>query len=77
MHKPAIKHSGADPLTRTSHMCPLPFSATALTTVPFFAHHGVIFVPLGFTTPELNKLDEVIGGSAYGAATITGGDGSR
>ncbi|CEH17244.1 1,4-benzoquinone reductase-like [Ceraceosorus bombacis] len=49
---------------------------TALTTVPFFAHHGIIFVPLGFTTPELGKVDEIIGGSAYGAATIAGADGS-
>ncbi|PWO01224.1 putative 1,4-benzoquinone reductase [Tilletiopsis washingtonensis] len=50
---------------------------TALTTIPFLAHHGIIFVPLGFTQPELSTLDEIVGASAYGAATITGGDGSR
>lgn len=50
---------------------------TALTTIPFFAHHGIIFVPSGFAAPELNDLGEIVGGSAYGAAAIAGGDGSR
>ncbi|GAA5882486.1 hypothetical protein JCM16303_001760 [Sporobolomyces ruberrimus] len=50
---------------------------TALTTLPFFAHHGIIFVPAGFAAPELTDLTEIVGGSAYGAAAIAGGDGSR
>ncbi|GAA5894282.1 uncharacterized protein JCM6883_003770 [Sporobolomyces salmoneus] len=50
---------------------------TALTTVPFFAHHGIIFVPVGFAAPELTDLTEIVGGSAYGAAAVAGGDGSR
>jgi len=48
-----------------------------LAAIPFFAHHGIIFVPSGFAAPELNDLGEVVGGSAYGAAAIAGGDGSR
>ncbi|KAL9933369.1 hypothetical protein V8E36_007545 [Tilletia maclaganii] len=50
---------------------------TALTTIPFFAHHGVNFVPIGFQFPELSELDKVVGGSPYGAATLSGSDGSR
>jgi len=50
---------------------------TALTTLPFFAHHGLIFVPLGYTNPHLSDNSEVMGGSAWGASTIAGGDGSR
>ncbi|GAA5910569.1 hypothetical protein JCM6882_008560 [Rhodosporidiobolus microsporus] len=50
---------------------------TALTTIPFFAHHGIIYVPAGFGAPELSDNSEVVAGSAYGAAAIAGGDGSR
>ncbi|KAH8924273.1 benzoquinone reductase [Atractiella rhizophila] len=52
---------------------------TALTTIPFFAHHGIAFVPLGYAEPTgvLNKVDKVVGGSPWGATTIAGSDGSR
>lgn len=50
---------------------------TALTTYPFFVHHGIITVPIGYAHADLTVLDRVEGGSAYGAATIAGGDGSR
>ncbi|KAI8374255.1 NAD(P)H:quinone oxidoreductase, type IV [Radiomyces spectabilis] len=50
---------------------------TALTTVTYFAHHGMMYVPLGFTHPNLSDNSELIGGSAYGAGTIANGDGSR
>ncbi|GAA5975789.1 hypothetical protein JCM11641_005874 [Rhodosporidiobolus odoratus] len=50
---------------------------TALTTIPFFAHHGIAYVPAGFGCPELTDNSEIVGGSAYGAAAIAGGDGSR
>ncbi|KAL1411053.1 hypothetical protein Q8F55_002000 [Vanrija albida] len=50
---------------------------THLTTFPFFAHHGIIYVPLGFTQPYLTDLTEIHGGSPYGVSTIAGGDGSR
>ncbi|GAA5854237.1 hypothetical protein JCM8547_001749 [Rhodosporidiobolus lusitaniae] len=51
--------------------------STALTTVPFFAHHGINFVPIAYTLPELTDNTEVVGGSAYGAAAVANGDGSR
>ncbi|ORY04825.1 NAD(P)H:quinone oxidoreductase, type IV [Basidiobolus meristosporus CBS 931.73] len=50
---------------------------TALTSLTTLTHHGIIYVPLGFTSPHLTDNSEVIGGSAYGAGTIANGDGSR
>lgn len=50
---------------------------TVLTTLPFFAHQGIIFVPLGFTNPHLTDNNDVIGGSAWGTSTIVGPDGGR
>ena len=50
---------------------------TALTFVTQLAHHGMLFVPMGYSTPLLFDLTEVHGGSPYGAGTIAGGDGSR
>lgn len=48
-----------------------------LTLVPQLAHHGMIFVPLGYPNPKMFDNSEVHGGSPYGAGTIAGGDGSR
>lgn len=45
--------------------------------MPFFVHHGIAYVPPGYASSELTKLDEIVGGSAYGAGTVAGGDGSR
>lgn len=50
---------------------------TAMTTTPFLAHHGMTFVPLGYRTPLLGNLDEIHGGSPWGAGTLAGHDGSR
>ncbi|QRW00784.1 NAD(P)H:quinone oxidoreductase, type IV [Ceratobasidium sp. AG-Ba] len=50
---------------------------TALTTMPFFAHHGIIYVPLGYKAPQLGGLDGIRGGGPFGAGTIAAGDGSR
>ncbi|PVU88859.1 hypothetical protein BB559_005358 [Furculomyces boomerangus] len=50
---------------------------TALVSLTNFVHHGIIYVPLGFTHNNLFDLTEVIGGSAYGAGTVAAGDGSR
>lgn len=50
---------------------------TALTFVTQFAHHGMIFVPMGYTSPISNITSEMRGGSAYGAGTFAGGDGTR
>lgn len=48
-----------------------------LTTVTFFAHQGMVFVPLGYVDPKVFKIDEVHGASAYGSGTFAGPDGSR
>jgi NAD(P)H dehydrogenase (quinone) len=50
---------------------------TALTASTFFVHHGMVFVPLGFRNPKQFSIEEVHGGSPWGAGTIAGGDGSR
>jgi NAD(P)H dehydrogenase (quinone) len=48
-----------------------------LTLIPQLAHHGMIFVPLGYRDPSMFNNDEIHGGSPYGAGTIANGDGSR
>eukprot|EP00243_Klebsormidium_subtile_P003078 TRINITY_DN16226_c0_g1_i1.p1 TRINITY_DN16226_c0_g1~~TRINITY_DN16226_c0_g1_i1.p1 ORF type:complete len:291 (-),score=56.71 TRINITY_DN16226_c0_g1_i1:429-1301(-) len=50
---------------------------TALTAITQLAHHGMIFVPVGYKYgPSLFDVNEVRGGSPYGAGTFAG-DGSR
>ncbi|KAI8866130.1 protoplast secreted protein 2 precursor [Ramicandelaber brevisporus] len=44
----------------------------ALTFTTFFAHHGINFVPLGYRHKALFQIDELAGGSPWGAGTITG-----
>jgi NAD(P)H dehydrogenase (quinone) len=51
--------------------------STILTMLPTLMHHGMVVVGLPYTFTDQTRLDEVLGGSPYGAATITGGDGSR
>lgn len=43
------------------------------------AHHGIIYVPLGYakTFAQLTNMNEIRGGSPWGAGTIAGPDGSR
>lgn len=45
----------------------------------YIAHHGLIYVPLGYAKAfaEITNLDEVHGGTPYGAVTFAGTDGSR
>ncbi|KAJ7617326.1 NADH-quinone oxidoreductase [Roridomyces roridus] len=52
---------------------------TIQNSISTLAHHGVIFVPFGYATafPQLTSLDEVHGGSPWGAGTLAGPDGSR
>lgn len=52
---------------------------TALNTISTFVHHGLIFVPLGYKNAfgQLTNLEEVHGGSGWGAGTVAAGDGSR
>ncbi|MEY4640604.1 MAG: NAD(P)H:quinone oxidoreductase type [Pseudomonadota bacterium] len=40
-------------------------------------HHGMVIVGTPYVIPELQEMNEVIGGSPYGAGTLSGGDGSR
>ncbi|CAF0722285.1 unnamed protein product [Adineta ricciae] len=50
---------------------------TILTSLTNFVHHGMVFVPVGYSSPLQANMDELHGGSAYGAGTFAGGDGSR
>jgi NAD(P)H dehydrogenase (quinone) len=40
-------------------------------------HHGMILIGLPYAFPGLTKMDEITGGSPYGASTLAGADGSR
>lgn len=40
-------------------------------------HHGMVIVGLPYAAQGQMRIDELTGGSPYGASTITGGDGSR
>jgi len=40
-------------------------------------HHGFVIVGLPYTFQGQMRIDEITGGSPYGASTIAGGDGSR
>ncbi len=51
---------------------------TTLTTViTNLMHMGMVIVGLPYSFKGQNRLDEVTGGTPYGASTIAGGDGSR
>ncbi|KAG6634521.1 hypothetical protein I3843_12G123300 [Carya illinoinensis] len=48
---------------------------TALTAITQLVHHGMIFVPIGYTFGAgMYEMEKVKGGSPYGAGTITGDD---
>ncbi|KIM64871.1 benzoquinone reductase [Scleroderma citrinum Foug A] len=53
--------------------------ATVMNSLSTLSHHGIVFVPLGYKTTfaQLANLDEVHGGSPWGAGTFAGADGSR
>ena len=40
-------------------------------------HQGMVIVGLPYSAADQMTLDEIVGGSPYGATTIAGGDGSR
>ena len=50
---------------------------TILGFIPTLLHHGMIVVGLPYVFEGQSGVEEVKGGSPYGASTITGGDGSR
>ena len=40
-------------------------------------HHGMIIVGVPYSCQEIMNMDEITGGSPYGASTLAGADGSR
>lgn len=51
--------------------------STIISFLPTLIHHGMIFVGLPYSCPELANISEVKGGSPWGAATLAGPDGKR
>jgi len=52
--------------------------STVIAAMSTLAHHGIIYVPLGYAkTPQILGLGEVHGGSPWGAGTFAAADGSR
>jgi NAD(P)H dehydrogenase (quinone) len=51
--------------------------STILSTHTVLLHQGMVIVGLPYAWQGQMKLDEITGGSPYGATTIAGGDGSR
>lgn len=51
--------------------------STILGFVPTLLHHGMVVVGLPYAFAGQMGVDEIKGGSPYGASTITDGDGSR
>ncbi|KAL9321296.1 hypothetical protein ACSQ67_013135 [Phaseolus vulgaris] len=51
---------------------------TALTSITQLVHHGMIFVPVGYTFGDaMFEMENLKGGSPYGAGTYAGDDNSR
>ena len=51
--------------------------STILGFIPTFLHHGMMYVGLPYAFQGQMGVEQVKGGSPYGASTITDGDGSR
>jgi NAD(P)H dehydrogenase (quinone) len=51
--------------------------ATLFSVITNLLHFGMVIVGLPYSFQGQTRLDEVTGGSPYGATTIAGGDGSR
>ncbi len=51
--------------------------STILTTQITLLHHGMVIVGLPYAFQGQTTMDEISGGSPYGASTIAAGDGSR
>lgn len=51
--------------------------STILSFIPTLLHHGMVVVGLPYAFQGQSGLDEIKGGSPYGASTITGSDGAR
>lgn len=68
------KVGGAFTSTATQHGGQETTQFSILTTL---MHHGMVLVGLPYSFEGQNTLDEITGGSPYGASTITGGQGQR
>jgi len=53
--------------------------STVIASLSTLAHHGIIYVPLGYahSFAQLTNLSEVHGASPWGAGSFAGSDGSR
>jgi NAD(P)H dehydrogenase (quinone) len=51
--------------------------STILSVHTTLLHHGLVLVGLPYSWAGQTRLDEITGGSPYGATTIAAGDGSR
>ena len=51
--------------------------SVAMNCMSFFAHHGMVFIPLGYIDPKVFSYEEIHGGSPWGSGTYAGPDGSR
>lgn len=53
--------------------------STAIAAMSTLVHHGITYVPLGYkhTFGQLADLNEIRGGSPWGAGTFSAADGSR
>ena len=51
--------------------------STIISTLWSMMHHGMIVVGLPYSFQGQMRIDEITGGSPYGASTITGGQGER
>ncbi len=51
--------------------------ATILSFHTVLLHLGMIVVGLPYSYPGLTNMDEIVGGSSYGASTLSGNDDSR
>jgi NAD(P)H dehydrogenase (quinone) len=50
---------------------------TLIGLIQTLLHHGMVIAGLPYAWSGQQRMDEITGGSPYGATTITGGDGSR
>ena len=51
--------------------------STILSTHTVLLHHGMVIVGVPYSCQGLSVLDQVSGGTPYGASTLAGGDGKR
>jgi NAD(P)H dehydrogenase (quinone) len=51
--------------------------STILSTQTVLLHHGLVIVGLPYSFAGQMRMDEIVGGSPYGATTLSGSDGTR